>query len=492
MKKYNLLKTIGIFFLVLVLLSWLIPVGTFSGSEFTEGTTVPVGLFDLFRVPLIAVGTFIQYALVFLAIGGFYGVLNKTGVFVPFVDGVTKKFKGKEKLFLTIVIVLFSLLSSLSGLPIPLFILVPFVVAVILNMGLSKLTALAATVGAILVGMIGSTYGFNVVGCINYFLSLEIHNQIITKIILLVMLTFLLVMFVTGKVNVELKQGKKVEKKDTKKGNKKSDKKDEVITSNEKIEIPFYESKGNNKKSPVPMIIIGTLVVVLALVSMYNWYYGLEVTFFQELYTSLMEIQIGTYPIVSNILGGVSQFGYWGYYELTVILMISSLLIGWIYSVKFNDVLEGFIEGSKKMLGVAFYATICGVLFTVLLSSQSGTIYNTILNFFLQMAESLNVFAASIAAFIGGFFYNDFYYLLSTSAGALSGKFDAVTLPVVGLVFQTMYGLSMLVFPTSIALIAGLKYLEVSYKEWLKYIWRFLLSILVIILIVLIIAVLFI
>jgi len=240
------------------------------------------------------------------------------------------------------------------------------------------------------------------------------------------------------------------------------------------------------------MIIIGTLVVVLALVSMYNWYYGLEVTFFQELYTSLMEIQIGTYPIVSNILGGVSQFGYWGYYELTVILMISSLLIGWIYSVKFNDVLEGFIEGSKKMLGVAFYATICGVLFTVLLSSQSGTIYNTILNFFLQMAESLNVFAASIAAFIGGFFYNDFYYLLSTSAGALSGKFDAVTLPVVGLVFQTMYGLSMLVFPTSIALIAGLKYLEVSYKEWLKYIWRFLLSILVIILIVLIIAVLFI
>ena len=50
----------------------------------------------------------------------------------------------------------------------------------------------------------------------------------------------------------------------------------------------------------------------------------------------------------------------------------------------------------------------------------------------------------------------------------------------------------MLLFPTSMMLIAGLSYVEVSYKEWIKYIWKFLLSILAIILIVLVIATLFI
>lgn len=506
MKKHNLLKTLGIFFLILVALTWIIPAGTYSGSEFTKGTTTPIGLFDLFRLPLITIGTFIQYGLVFLAIGGLYGVLNKAGVLVPFVDKVVKKWKGKECRFLTIVMVVLALLASLSGQSIPLFIFVPFLVAVILSFGMSKLTALGSTVGAILVGMIGSTYGFNVVGYINNFLSLDVNNEIITKIILFIMLVFLLISFVNKKAKAELLESKNSSKKTTVKEAEKKEKKKEtktkkatkeenviVVKEEKQLDIPFYEPENKNKKSAVPMIIIVVLAVIVSLVAMYNWYYGFEVTFFQDIHTSLMDIKIGSYPIVSNILGGISQFGYWGYYELSVVLILASLLLGWIYSIKFSDTLDSFMEGAKKMIGVAFYATICSLLFTVLLNGDTNTtIYNTITNFFLGLTKSFNVFTTSMIALIGGFFYNDFYYLLSGITGALGAKFDAATLPVVGLVFQTMYGFVMMLLPTSILLIAGLRYLEVSYKEWIKYIWKFLLSIFVIILIVLVIAMLFI
>ena len=32
----------------------------------------------------------------------------------------------------------------------------------------------------------------------------------------------------------------------------------------------------------------------------------------------------------------------------------------------------------------------------------------------------------------------------------------------------------MLILPVSVTLIAGLKYMGVSYKDWVKYIWKFL------------------
>lgn len=240
------------------------------------------------------------------------------------------------------------------------------------------------------------------------------------------------------------------------------------------------------------MLVIILLAVIFSLVMMFNWYYGFKVTFFQDIYTSLMEIKIGDYPLVSNILGGLSQFGYWSYYELTVVLIISSLLIGWIYSLRFDEILDGFFKGAKKMVKVAFYASICSIFFAVILTNQSGNMFATITNYLLNLTKSFNVFITSILSFIGGFFYNDFYYLVGETRPLLATKYDAATLPVVGLALQSMYGLAMMIFPSSIILISGLSYLEVSYKEWIKYIWKFLLGILVIIMLVLIISTLFI
>ena len=81
MKKHNLLKAILIAFLVAVVLSWIVPTGSFSSSTYTSGGTVPVGIINLFRLPVMTMQTFVQYTIVLLAIGAFYGVLNKTGVY---------------------------------------------------------------------------------------------------------------------------------------------------------------------------------------------------------------------------------------------------------------------------------------------------------------------------------------------------------------------------------------------------------------------------
>ena len=51
--------------------------------------------------------------------------------------------------------------------------------------------------------------------------------------------------------------------------------------------------------------------------------------------------------------------------------------------------------------------------------------------------------------------------------------YDANVLPIIALIFQAIYGIVMVIAPTSIFLLVGLSYLNVSYKDWVKYIWKF-------------------
>ena len=161
MKRNSMIKAIIITFLAYVVLSWIIPGGTFSSGVFTKGTTAPIGIGDIFIYPISTSITsiFVLTGLIVLLIGGLYGVMNKTGVYTKIVEGTAKKFEGKEKAFLVITILLFAILASLTTLTLPLIVMVPFFVAVILTLGFNKMTALLSTIGAILVGNMGTIFG---------------------------------------------------------------------------------------------------------------------------------------------------------------------------------------------------------------------------------------------------------------------------------------------------------------------------------------------
>lgn len=461
MKKNDLLKTIGMCFLVFVVLSWIIPTGSYSTGEYVKGSFNVVGFTDLFYYPIVTFGTFIQYGILFLVLGGFYGVINETGVYKKMVNTITKKFKGKEKLLLILTISILALLSSLTNLQLALFMVVPLLVAVVMSLGYDKITAFASTIGAILVGSIGSLYGINN-GHINYALSLDIHNNIIAKVVLLVVLVFLLIMFVLKKANI-------------KNGNKKE----------EVVEIPLLDNTKTSKKSFLPLVIILSFLLAILLVSMYSWNYNLGVTYFEEIYDSLMNVTIKDYPVFQNLIGDISPFGYWDTYEMSCVLVIGSLLLGWVYSIKLSDIVRSFLEGCKKMLKPAFLATFANIIFTMMIVASDSNILNTINHYLLSMSEGFNIGVTTLFSLIGSLFYNNFYYLSNITLTAVTTVYTDVSMyGVLGILFQSIYSLMMVVLPTSFVLIAGLSMLNISWKDWIKYIWKYLISTFIIILIV--------
>ena len=525
--KRKLLKVIGISFLIYVVLSWIIPVGTYSNGELTTNGIDPVGLIDLFNAPIQAFITFILYGVVFATIGGLYGVMERTGALEKVTDRMSHAFEGKERVFLVITVVLFTLLSSITGLILPLFVLVPLFAAVLFAMNFDKVTVLASTVGSLLVGSVASTYGFNITGYTASLLALDMNNQIVAKVILLVLLTIVLcaVVLMTSKKDMkkelkeakmnkeekevkEVKEEKKVKasetktakkkaaatsskktsKESTKKAPKTTAKKASTKTTGKKkaakgksntkafaVAEPVKKVSEKSKVSAVPMVIIFLLMLIVCLIGMYNWYYSFGIEVFSNIHEAIMGVQIGDFPIFEHLLSGVSELGYWSNIDFAAMMIIASAIIAWIYRLSFNDYMESFIEGVKKWLPTAFYAALASVILYILYQASyagTGTLVDTINAKIFDLTDGFNVLTTGAASLIGSFFYNDLYYLLAALTSFVSG-FDAASLSVAGLLIQSVYGVAMLIFPTSVILVAGLSLFDVSYKEWMKYIWKF-------------------
>lgn len=456
MKKYDLIKILFITLLVVTVLSWIIPAGSYVNGVFKSSeVTNPIGLYDLFRLPTITPVTFIQFGILFLGIGGFYGVLNKTGAYTKLVEKITDKFEKRQKTFLIFTIILFAVLTSVVGLPNVMFILVPFFIAVLLKLGYSKITAFAATVGAILVGQIGTTFSFSIWGFLKYAFEVKMTDLIFARIILLAIVTALFIILV--KKNSTIEGGIK-----------------KALKSKEEKEIPLYIEQEKNKKSIVPLVIISLLAFVFLIIGLYNWYYAFEIELFGDLYESIMTFTIfEDYPLFNNLLGSVSEIGFFSNYDLVVILLISSLLIGWIYGLKLNDIFEGLGEGFKQMFRPALYSMLSCIIFAAFLNMSGTDFIYTIIDGFIGDGD-FSLAGTIGSGLVSSFVYNDFY-TLATNMSGIFGVYDANVIPVIAFVFQTMYAIVMIIAPTSIYLLAGLSYLNIPYKEWIKYIWKFLL-----------------
>ncbi|MCM1370998.1 MAG: hypothetical protein NC181_03810 [Clostridium sp.] len=477
LKKYDLLIAIGIVFGLFIILSYIIPIGYYGYDEsynlsYAVGDTNPVGIVGLFKTPIYGVAIFVQYVVVFLLIGALYAVMNKTGAYKKFVDNVVKKFNTHKLLFLIISIITFALLASLSGLPVVLFVLVPFFASIIMLLGFDKVTALVSTVGAILIGTMGSTYGNTLIGT-QYF-GLDSNNLIIAKFLLLIILTFLLIMFVKQKAKKSL-ESIKIEENPKK---KRKNSKDEGKVQNA-LEIPFYTNAESNDKSSTPLIVIFILFLVIALLCMFNWKYALNIDLFSNISSTIAEFKIGGTAIFSKILGNFTVIGEWGNYEFAAFILFITIIIGWVYGVKPSEFVDTCLEGAKKMLRPAIYVALSCMIFAIMINSETGNISSTISNFIMGLSKSFNVLLLSLSGIISGFFFNDYVYLTNGIYGAVN--IYSAAYPIINIILQASFSFAMLILPVSTILVAGLSYLKVSYTEWIRYIWILLLELFVII-----------
>ena len=265
MKRHGLLKILSIMLLLIVMLSYILP----GRQEAINRIGIADLLANYFSIVL---QNFAPIALFVLAIGGLYGVLSKTSSYKKLLDNIVTKVKPMGKKFIFITIILFAFVAALTGITMPLFIFVPFVVAIILLLGYDKLVALSATVASILVGYIGGVFASfinpstGVNNTFETFIGLESKfANVFPKLLLLFAGTALLIYFVDQHI-------KKVEAKKVK------------YELNDDSELLIAEVKGKYKDIKTwPLVLVLSLTFIILVLGMVPWNALFNISVFTKL-----------------------------------------------------------------------------------------------------------------------------------------------------------------------------------------------------------------
>ena len=134
-------------------------------------------------------------------------------------------------------------------------------------------------------------------------------------------------------------------------------------------------------------------------------------------------------------------------------------------------------------------AALVTLAYAVLVCSYNNGFTETLINNITDAVGGFNIVVDALITMVGSLLHTDLYY---AAAGVFTPLITAITdesvYQLLALTFQSFYGLTMLIGPTSILLIIGLRYLDIPYTTWIKFIWRFVLGLFLIIFVVLLIA----
>lgn len=457
MKKHNALKVVVITLLLFVLLTWILPCATYQ-TEYTEVGRYQAGLFDILSYQSTVFGYFGYVALFVLVVGGFYGVLNKTGAYRKMLDSLCKKFKGKEAICLIVIMALFAILTSFAGLQLALIMLFPFVISLTLMMGYNKYAAVAVTAGSVAVGLMGTTFAYNTTQVLQQYLSVELTDLIWAKVVLLVLGIVMLAFSV-------LKLGKKA-------STSKCEDKNDFIPAEVK-------TKSKGKKLRVwPLVLILDLILLVTVLGFISWNGAFKITLFDDVTTAVTEFKLFGFPIFGKILGAVTAFGNWTLVELVTVMLLAIIIIKFVYKIKWDDVFDGFGEGVKKALVPALIVVL---IYTCLVLTTYDPYQLVIYKAILGLTKGFNIFTTGLVVVLSSIFNgNPLYAFYSVLPYFVSVVTNADNYQLVAVMFQAIYGIVTLVAPTSIPLMVALAYTKVSYKEWFKYIWKLLVALLVV------------
>ena len=479
MKKHSLFKVILIVLGSLIAVDAILAILGVCGVKGLKDVYTMIPLGDVLINFVQSFYYFFDTVVYLLVLGAFYGVLNKVPAYKKLVDNIAQKVKVNSKLFVFITTGLFAVLTSLTGLTNVLLIFVPFVIAIILLLGYDKLVAISSTIVSMLVGFMGGLY-VTFRDSSNYYgysattfeglTGISLSSTVWAKLAILVFGTALLIFFINRYMkNVKDKKVK--------------------YELNESDAVVATEVKGDYKEIRTwPMIVIFAIIFVILVLGYLPWNTLFGITCFDSFNEWLLGLKIGEFTIFSNIISNnMTAFGNWAslgsYMSIIITLILFTLLIKFIYKVKFNDVIDNFVSGSKKMVPMIFLVILS---YAILVSTYNHGFIANIINWVSDTKLGINVVTTSLITMLGTLLHSDLYY---TIAGVYSNIIATITdeslMPLYAVTFQSVYGLTSIVAPTSFLVIFALKYFDVPYTTWIKYIWRFVLMLFLLVILVL-------
>ncbi|HIF9278716.1 TPA: YfcC family protein [Photobacterium damselae] len=428
---------------VVALLTWIVPAGQYNRVMNEElGKEVPVtgtyhavesnpqGVVDVLLAPIDGFydhdsyeAAAIDVSLFILIIGGFLGLVTKTGAIDAGIERVTARLQGKEELMIPILMALFAAGGTIYGMAEESLPFYTLLVPVMMAARFDPVVAAATVLLGAGIGTLGSTINpFATVIAANA-AGIPFTDGIALRVAILVIGWVICVGYV-------MRYAKMVRSDHTK-----------------SIVFDKYEE---NKAH-----FLGSQTGEL-----------LEFTTTRKIILTIFALSFGI------MIYGVSVLGWW-MAQISAMFLGSAILIGLIARMSEEDFTTSFIDGARDLLGVAL---IIGIARGIVVIMDRGMITDTILN----SAEHI-VSGLSSIVFINVMYWLEVLlsFLVPSSSGlavltmpimAPLADFAGVSRDLVVTAYQSASGIVNMMTPTSAVVMGGLAIARVPYVRWVKWV----------------------
>lgn len=412
------------------------------------------GIWDVFMAPIKGMSERLDVIVFVLILGGFLGVVMKTGALDAALGGLLKKMNGQEKWLIPILMTLFAIGGTTYGMQEETVAFYALIIPVMLAAGYNAMTAVMMIVLGGGVGVLASTVNPFSTGIAARTADVQLGNILWIQALTLVLMLIAAIFF-TMRYAAKVKAGKYEEDK-------------AVNATFKALDLNSVPENTNKRKVITSIFAVTFIIMILSLIPWEDF----NVKIFSNLHDWLANI-----PVLGQIFGANHNLalGEWYFNEISALFLISAVVIAVIYHKDFKKskttVTDVFIGGCKELFGVAVIIAVAAAVSVIM---RAGGIEDTIIHWGEEGLKNTNGGLVGVLAYL---FYLPMSFIIPSSSGLAAASMPIIA-PVADLVgasketmvvaFADANGLLNMIAPTIASLMAGLTLAGVSYKNWLK------------------------
>ena len=433
-------------FTVLILIILVIAaVSLIMADPMIKKATIP----NVVMAPILGFIEAIDVSLFVLVLGGFLGVINKTGVLYKGIANVVKKLNGKELLLIPILMIIFSVGGTTYGMAEETIAFYSLIVATMIAAGFDSLVGAAVILLGAGAGVLGSTinpFAISVAVDTAKAAGISVNQGTIIMLGTILWITTLaiciwFVMSYAKKVHNNLGAS---------------------ILSNQELSAAQESFKSSQKEADTTLSSKGKIVLslfafsfIIMIISLIPWE-NFGITFFNSW---------------TDWLTG-KTFGNWYFRELAAWFFIIAIICGLVYKLKEKEIVDSFISGAGDMIGVALVIAVSRGIYVIM---GDTNLNNYILTHSANALNGMHAIPFTIMSYI---IYLGLSFLIPSTSGLATGSIGIfaplaqslnLSPEVMIMIFSAACGLINLITPTSGVVMGGLAISKVEFSSWINF-----------------------
>ena len=317
--------------IVMMILTWIVPAGQYEyvqngdveqpiAGTYHQVTSNEQNIFDVILASFQGFYEAVEIALFILMVGGFLGVVMKTGAINAGIANVIRLMNGREKFMIPILMTLFGLGGTSFGMWEETIAFYPLLLPVFIAAGYDSITAVSVIMLGAGIGTLCSTVNPFATGIASGFAGVSLGDGLFLRL-------FMLVVLETVAITYVMRYAAKVQ-------------------ANPQASIVASQYEENRKRFAI------------------NWddQAGMELTGKRKLALVIFALTfvLMIYSVIPFSDLGITFLPTLGWYftELSALFLVAGVVIGFAVRMKEQELIDGFVQGASELLGVAFIIAI--------------------------------------------------------------------------------------------------------------------------------------